>query len=249
MKKKNKFNISDLDSSFGKGSKGKERQKKSDGGNNYYGDKGEWQGIGDKLKKIFSKQNKNAAQNLVIVCGVVMLIALSCVAINKVDSNMNLTEQKAAAKSYLAGGEQAAVVAEQEAKPDENAEGTGNDTLNNDNDYFINYAMEKEKVRSEQLELLNEMADNQNALQDVKQEAESKILTITEDMENELLLESLLVAKYGGEAVVFVQEDKVNVILRPQGVKMDDNEADKIAQLVDTYTDIGYENAIIVIKD
>ena len=83
----------------------------------------------------------------------------------------------------------------------------------------------------------------------MKKEAENKILSITEDMENEMLLESLLVAKYGGEAVVFVQDDKVNVILRPDGVTIDDNEADKIAQLVDTYTNIGYENAIIVIKD
>lgn len=247
MKKKNKFNISDLDSSFGNGRKHKDSGRRADNHKNYYGESEQWQGFGEKFKKIFSKENKNAAQNLVIVCGVVMLIVLSCVAINRVDSQMSLGEQKTAAKGYLAGNEQAAAVAGENKNKEE--EGTGNDTLNNDNDYFINYAMEKEKVRAEQLELLNEMTDNQNALQEVKEEAENKILAITEDMENELLLESLLVAKYGGEAVVFVQEDKVNVILRPQGVEMDNNEADKIAQLVDTYTDIGYENAIIVIKD
>lgn len=241
LKRKDKYKISDLESSFGK-------KKKQDKGNNYYGD--DWQRLSiiEKLKRFCSRENKNAIQNLVIVCGVVMLIVLSCVAINRVDSRMGLEEQKTAAKEYLAGDE-AAVVADKAEDADPDGESSGNDTLNNDNDYFINYAMEKEKVRSEQLELLNEMADNQNALQEVKQEAESKILAITEDMENELLLESLLVAKYGGEAVVFVQEDKVNVILRPQGVEMDSNEADKIAQLVDTYTDIGYENAIIVIKD
>ena len=139
MKKKNKFNISDLDSSFSKGKKHKDSGRQAESDRNYYGESKQWQGFGEKLKKIFSKENKNAAQNMVIVCGVVMLIVLSCVAINKVDSQMNLGEQKTAAKGYLAGNEQAAVVAKE--NKDNVDEGTGNDTLNIDNDYFFNYGM------------------------------------------------------------------------------------------------------------
>ena len=239
MKKKKRLTLDDLNNALG----GKDKKHTRD--KNYYGDSWQKLSFKEKVKTLVNKENKDVLQNLIIVCGVIMLVVLSCVAINRVESNLNFTDRQLAAEnlSEITG------VAADTAANDKESEQAGGDTLNNDNDYFINYEMEKEKVRSEQLELLNEMTENKDTLPDVKKEAENKILSITEDMENEMLLESLLVAKYGGEAVVFVQEDKVNVILRPNGVTIDDNEADKIAQLVDTYTNIGYENAIIVIKD
>lgn len=239
MKKKKRLTLDDLNNTLGS----KEKKPKKD--KNYYGDSWQKLSFKEKVKTLVNKENKDVLQNLIIVCGVIMLVVLSCVAINRVESNLNFTDRQLAAENLA---EITGVTADTAANAKE-SEQAGGDTLNNDNDYFINYEMEKEKVRSEQLELLNEMTENKDTLPDVKKEAENKILSITEDMENEMLLESLLVAKYGGEAVVFVQEDKVNVILRPNGVTIDDNEADKIAQLVDTYTNIGYENAIIVIKD
>ncbi len=122
-------------------------------------------------------------------------------------------------------------------------------SVNNDNDYFINYRLERERIRSQQLDLLENMVDDEATLPEVRKEAQEKVLSITKGIEEELLLESLLVAKYGGEAVVFVQPEKVNVVLRKNQDKMSDNEAEKIAQMVDTYTGIGFENAIIVIKE
>ena len=201
-----------------------------------------------KIKYFFSSDNKEAAQHLLVVFGVVALILLSCAAVNKAENSMNPQERQAVAESVLNGSAYSSVSASDKKNKTETKAAEG-EALNSDSDYFVNYEMEREKVRSEQLELLNEMAADSDTLPDVKKEAENKILAITEGMENELLLESLLVAKYGGEAVVFVQEDKVNVILRPQAGKINDGDADKIAQLVDTYTGIGYENAIIVIKD
>ena len=247
IKKKNKFNISELDKSLGKVSK--ENTKKATNEKNYYGDRWQRLTFKDKIKAIIHKKNKDAFQNAVIALGVVMLIFLSCIAVGKVDNNMSIAEQKQAAESILNSGNNMSVSAETNENDDIKKQAASTDTINNDNDYFINYEMEKERVRSEQLELLNEITQENSSLPEAKLEAENRILAITEAMENEMLLESLLVAKYGGEAVVFVQEDKVNVILRPEGVTMNDNEAEKIAQLVDTYTNIGYENAIIVIKE
>ena len=50
-------------------------------------------------------------------------------------------------------------------------------------------------------------------------------------------------------AVVFIQPEKVNVVLGAEQKELADNEAEKIARLVDNYTGIGYENVIIVLKD
>ncbi len=120
--------------------------------------------------------------------------------------------------------------------------------INNDSDFFINYRLEREKNRSEQLELLNAIISDTNTSSEMRSQTQEKIIAITEAMENELLLENILVAKYGGEAVVFVQSEKINVVLSGDATQMSASEAAKIAEMVNGYTAIGFENVIVVIK-
>mgnify|MGYP001058926734 CR=1 FL=1 len=144
-----------------------------------------------------------------------------------------------------------------ENKPTENktAENKPQDTsanysINSDSDFFINYRLEREKARSRQLELLQSLIDDEKTTSEMRAEAQHKVIEQAEAIEQELMLESILVAQYGGEAVVFIQPEKVNVVLslsKENGIA--DNEADKIARLVDNYTAIGFENVIIVLKD
>lgn len=133
------------------------------------------------------------------------------------------------------------------------ADGSGKDldkySINSDSDFFINYRLEREKARARQLELLQELIDDENTGAEIRKEAQAKVIAQAEAIEGELMLESILVAKYGGEAAVFIQPEKVNVVLDLDKDKMADNEADKIARIVDNYTGIGYENIIIVLKD
>lgn len=120
--------------------------------------------------------------------------------------------------------------------------------INNDSDFFINYRLEREKNRSEQLELLNAIIADGNTTEEMRSQTQEKIIAITDAMENELLLENILVAKYGGEAVVFVQSEKINVVLSGDATQMSASEAAKIAEMVNGYTAIGFENVIVVIK-
>ena len=139
----------------------------------------------------------------------------------------------------------------EENKPEENKQGTsGNYSINSDSDFFINYRLEREKARSRQLELLQSLIDDEKTTSEMRAEAQHKVIEQAEAIEQELMLESILVAQYGGEAVVFIQPEKVNVVLslsKENGIA--DNEAEKIARLVDNYTAIGFENVIIVLKD
>lgn len=127
--------------------------------------------------------------------------------------------------------------------------GGDNFSINSDSDFFINYRLEREKARSRQLELLQALIDDEKTTAEMRAEAQRKVIAQAEAIEQELMLESILVAKYGGEAVVFIQPEKVNVVLGAEQTKLADNEAEKIARLVDNYTGIGYENVIIVLKD
>lgn len=142
------------------------------------------------------------------------------------------------------GQEQAASAGQGEAK--------ANYSINSDSDFFINYRLEREKARSRQLELLQALIDDEKTSDDMRDEAQHKVIEQADAIEQELMLESILVAQYGGEAVVFIQPEKVNVVLslgnRPAD-GMADREAEKIARLVDNYTGIGFENVIIVLKD
>ena len=139
----------------------------------------------------------------------------------------------------------------EENKPEENKQGTsGNYSINSDSDFFINYRLEREKARSRQLELLQSLIDDETTTSEMRAEAQHKVIEQAEAIEQELMLESILVAQYGGEAVVFIQPEKVNVVLslsKENGIA--DNEAEKIARLVDNYTAIGFENVIIVLKN
>ena len=138
-----------------------------------------------------------------------------------------------------------------QSDPDQQTFNFGQDAesdTTDDSEYFVNYRLEREKVRSQQLELLNELAAADDTTAEAKAEAEQKVVQITENMEIELVLEGVLAGKYGGEAAVFVQEDKVNVILAPTLKEIDDIEAEKIAELANNYTGVGFENAVIIVR-
>lgn len=125
----------------------------------------------------------------------------------------------------------------------------GEFSVNSDSDFFINYRLEREKARSRQLELLQGLIDDSSTSETVREAAQQRIMSQAEAIEQELLLESLLVAKYGGEAAVFIQPAKINVVLSGGKETLSDSEAAKIAALVDNYTKIGYENVIVVLKE
>ncbi len=175
---------------------------------------------------------------------------------NSTDGTQNMDGQKSDGQPAENKDDKAGAQAD-ENKPTENktAENKPQDTsanysINSDSDFFINYRLEREKARSRQLELLQSLIDDEKTTSEMRAEAQHKVIEQAEAIEQELMLESILVAQYGGEAVVFIQPEKVNVVLslsKENGIA--DNEAEKIARLVDNYTAIGFENVIIVLKD
>lgn len=127
-------------------------------------------------------------------------------------------------------------------------EGDERYSINGDSDFYINYRLEREKVRARQLELLQGVIDDENTTDEVRKSAQEQVLAEAEATSSELMLESILAARYGGECAVFMQNGKVNVVLNADE-RMSDSEAEKIAALVDNYTDVGLENVVVVLKE
>lgn len=175
--------------------------------------------------------------------------------VNGGEGSLEVLEQTPPAQDKSGAPEPAAETAGDNAFGDDLAElqqdldEAGEFSINSDSDFFINYRLEREKARSRQLELLQGLIDDEATSAAVREAAQQRVMQQAEAIEQELLLENILVAKYGGEAAVFSQPAKINVVLSGGQQSLSDSEAAKIAALVDNYTGVGYANVIVVLKE
>jgi len=114
-------------------------------------------------------------------------------------------------------------------------------------DYFVNYRIEREKIRSQQIEILREIVDNPNSVSEVRKNAQEKMLIITQNMENELKLENLIKAKNYQDAVVLIQPESVMVVVKI--LELAAGDGTKIADIVANTTGHNYEDIIITTKE
>ncbi|MBC7326205.1 MAG: SpoIIIAH-like family protein [Moorella sp. (in: Bacteria)] len=96
--------------------------------------------------------------------------------------------------------------------------------------FFIEYRLERDRQRSQQIALLKQIIDNPNAGGEGKQEAQKRLVELTQQMDLEMQMEKLIVAKGYKDAAVFIQPNAVNVIVMAD--KFGDEDANKIGDLV-----------------
>ena len=113
--------------------------------------------------------------------------------------------------------------------------------------YYAAYRLERERVRASQLELLEEVVNNQNSTSEEKKAAQNKILEITDHMGQELQIEQLLQAKGFTEAAVFIQNDKICIVLEDNMLSTDS--AAQVVDIVKSITGKGMESIVIVPKN
>lgn len=81
------------------------------------------------------------------------------------------------------------------------------------NEFFVQYRLERDRSRSQQIDLFREIVNNQNSPEETRKEAQRRLLFITQAMDIEMKLENLIKAENFKDAVVFVQEKNVTVIV------------------------------------
>ncbi|MDR1205262.1 MAG: SpoIIIAH-like family protein [Peptococcaceae bacterium] len=82
-------------------------------------------------------------------------------------------------------------------------------------DIYEGYRLERDRLRSEQVQILKEIAGSELYEDDRKREAQDRILRITEEREQELLIESALAAMGLDPCAALIQWDKAVVIAPP----------------------------------
>jgi stage III sporulation protein AH len=113
-------------------------------------------------------------------------------------------------------------------------------------DFFVEYRVERDRLRSERMDLLREVAKNSKDEDGPRLKAQDTIIKITVDKQKELEVENMIKAKGFADAIVFLGENSINVIVKANTLAKE--EVIQIADLIVRGTGIGPEHITISAK-
>lgn len=114
------------------------------------------------------------------------------------------------------------------------------------NDFFASAILNREQTRDESMEVLNQLANNPDALPDTKEDALNAIAQLVEDMNAEANIETLVKAKGFEECVAIVSDENCTVIVSSGGLNA--AETAMILEIVCQQTAASPENVKIIGK-
>lgn len=103
--------------------------------------------------------------------------------------------------------------------------------VNLENDFFIDYKLERDRLRGQEADYLRELINNPNASAESKEKAQKELIKLSQKVEKEMIVENLIRAKGFEDAVIFFSDDHVNVVVKTDGLQQKD-----IAQITDIVT-------------
>ena len=109
----------------------------------------------------------------------------------------------------------------------------------NKSTYVLDMKMTREKQRNDLSEELNEIISNPSTTDKSREEASNMKLQLVKYQEIELKIENLLSAKGFENALVYIGEDNVNVVVNKEDLTK--SEAAKIFDLVSEQTGVSYD--------
>ncbi|MBP3580915.1 MAG: SpoIIIAH-like family protein [Clostridia bacterium] len=115
-----------------------------------------------------------------------------------------------------------------------------------DDSFFVNAILNKEKSRDEALETLQVVVDSAETLPDVKDKALTEIMQIASDIETETTIEEMIKAKGFEDCIAIISGQNINVIVKSDGLITSD--IAQITDIVKNETGFSAENIRIVDK-
>ncbi|NMB08308.1 MAG: SpoIIIAH-like family protein [Tissierellia bacterium] len=88
--------------------------------------------------------------------------------------------------------------------------------------YFIEQRLGRDKLRANLIERLNDIINNENTTEEMRIEAQKKIMHIGDLSEKELRIEGLIKAKGFEEAIVFLTDENLKIIVSVEDLKEQD---------------------------
>lgn len=112
--------------------------------------------------------------------------------------------------------------------------------------FFVEYRLERERSRGQQIEIAREIINNTNSDPEVRKKAQEQMYQISDVLQKELEVESLIRAKGYKDSVVFLEGNTVTVVIQSKDLNQED--AMKITDLVSRSTQVSPQNIVIIPK-
>lgn len=113
-------------------------------------------------------------------------------------------------------------------------------------DFFIESKLERDKYRSEQISNYREIINNPKYSEEAKKEAQQKILQLTEEIEKAMEIESLIRAGGYKDAIAFIHDNAVDVVIETNG--LDKSDVARIGDIIHKVTGFNFEDVTIIEK-
>ena len=113
--------------------------------------------------------------------------------------------------------------------------------------YFIEQRLSRDKLRAGLIDRLNEIVNNDNTNDEVRAEAQKKIMDIGEISEKELTIEGLIKAKGFDDVLVFLTDESAKVVVSTD--KLTEQDVVKILDIVMGETNLEASNIKIMEKN
>src|SRR5690606_37991974 len=100
--------------------------------------------------------------------------------------------------------------------------------------YYIEQRLSRDKLRANLIDRLNEIVNNDNTSDEMRNEAQKKIMDIGEVSQKELLIEGLVKAKGFDDVLVFLTEENARIVVSAD--ELTEQDIAKILEVVITET-------------
>lgn len=110
--------------------------------------------------------------------------------------------------------------------------------------YYIEYRLTRDKLRADLIDKLQYIIDNANSTEEMKNEAQDKIMELVDLSQKELFIEELIKSKGMDEALVFLTNDNARVVVEIEN--LDGKSVAKILDIVIEQTGLKASNIKIM---
>lgn len=186
------------------------------------------------MKSIFKR-------NQIIITALAIMIAIAGY-LNYADTDMLKNKESAAVSQNKVGETSKTESKEKESVPGEAVLANG-DIVNN----IASVKLNREQVRAENREALSEIINNESLGNEQKQEAVDAMVALTDASEKEAAAENMLAAKGFSDAVVSMNDGKVDVVVGLSEIS--DEQRAQIEDIVKRKTEVGVENISIMLME
>lgn len=112
--------------------------------------------------------------------------------------------------------------------------------------YFVEYRLSRDKLRAGMVDRLNEIVKNTQTTEEVRSDAQKEIIKIGNISEKELQIEGLIKSKGFEEALVFLTDEDIKVVVSAN--ELTEQDMVKILDIIKSETDFTSENIKIMKK-